>query len=179
MSNLKEQYYNKIRKDIKKELKLDNIYAVPNLSKIVINSGVSSAVSNPDSLNDVKDIMIAISGQLPLVTKARESISNFHLREGMNIGLMVTLRNDRMWDFYEKLVEIVIPRFRDFRGLKKSSFDKNGNYNLGIPDHSVFPEVVQIHLDKVKSLQVTIVTTAKNKEDAIVLFNHLGFPLEK
>jgi large subunit ribosomal protein L5 len=179
MSNLKEQYNKKIREDIKKEMKLSNIYSVPNLSKIVINSGVSSAVSNPDSLNEVKEIMIAISGQQPLVTKAKESISNFHLRKGMNIGLMVTLRNDRMWNFYEKLVDIVIPRFRDFRGLKNSSFDKLGNYNMGIPEHTVFHEVAQIHLDKVKSLQVTIVTTAKNSEDAKILFKNLGFPLEK
>ncbi len=179
MSNLKEEYIKKIREEIKAEMKLDNVYAVPTLSKIIVNSGVSAAVSNPDALNEMKEIISLITSQAPLITKAKYSISNFHIRKGMNLGVMVTLRNDRMWNFYDKLVKIVIPRFKDFRGLSLSAFDKSGNYNLGFSEHTVFPEVAQMYVDRVKSLQVTIVTTAKDKESAEILFKHLGFPLEK
>ena len=179
MNKLKEEYNKKLRENIKKELNLSNIYSVPTLSKIIVNSGVSSAISNPDSLNETREILKAITGQLPLTTKAKYSISNFHLRKGMNIGLKVTMRNERMWDFYEKLNEIVFPRFRDFRGLPKSSFDKKGNYTIGISEHTVFSEVAQMYIDRVKSLQITIVTTANDDRSAEVLLRTLGLPLEK
>ncbi|MHB8442845.1 MAG: 50S ribosomal protein L5 [Patescibacteria group bacterium] len=180
MNSLKEKYNKKLRADIAKEMKIDNIFAVPNLSKIIVNSGVSDSVpNNPESLDQMREIITAITGQVPVTTKARASISNFHIREGMNIGVKVTLRSDRMWDFYQKLVDIVIPRFRDFRGLTLNSFDGKGNYSIGIKEHSVFSEVAQMYGDKVKSLQITIVTTAKNDNDAKILFKYLGLPLVK
>ena len=180
MNSLKEKYNKKLRADIAKEMKMDNIFAVPNLSKIIVNSGVSDSVpNNPEALDQMREIITAITGQVPVTTKARASISNFHIREGMNIGVKVTLRSDRMWDFYQKLVDIVIPRFRDFRGLTLNSFDGKGNYSIGIKEHSVFSEVAQMYGDKVKSLQITIVTTAKNDNDAKILFKYLGLPLVK
>ncbi len=180
MNSLKEKYNKKLREDIAKEMKMDNIFAVPSLSKIIINSGVSDSVpNNPEALDQMREIITAITGQVPVTTKARASISNFHIREGMNIGVKVTLRSDRMWDFYQKLVDIVIPRFRDFRGLTLSSFDGKGNYSIGIKEHSVFSEVAQMYGDKVKSLQITIVTTAVNDKDAKILFKYLGLPLVK
>jgi len=180
MNSLKEKYNKKLREDIAKEMKMDNVFAVPNLSKIIINSGVSDSVpNNPEALDQMREIITAITGQVPVTTKARASISNFHIREGMNIGVKVTLRSDRMWDFYQKLVDIVIPRFRDFRGLTLSSFDGKGNYSIGIKEHSVFSEVAQMYGDKVKSLQITIVTTAVNDKDAKILFKYLGLPLVK
>lgn len=180
MNSLKEKYNKKLRSDIAKEMKMDNIFAVPNLSKIIINSGVSDSVpNNPEALDQMREIITAITGQVPVTTKARASISNFHIREGMNIGVKVTLRSDRMWDFYQKLVDIVIPRFRDFRGLTLDSFDGKGNYSIGIKEHSVFSEVAQMYGDKVKSLQITIVTTSKSDNDAKILFKYLGLPLVK
>ncbi len=180
MNSLKEKYNKKLRGDIAKEMKVDNVFAVPNLSKIIVNSGVSDSVpNNPEALDQMREIITAITGQVPVTTKAKASISNFHIREGMNIGIKVTLRSDRMWDFYQKLIDIDIPRFRDFRGLTLNSFDGKGNYSIGIKEHSVFPEVAQMYGDKVKSLQVTIVTTAKNDNDAKILFKYLGLPLVK
>ena len=179
MNSKKEEYLNKEKKKVQKELGLSNINSVPTLRKIVLNSGIKSNFINTENVEALKDIFQSISGQKPIVTKARESISNFHIREGMEIGFMVTLRNNMMWDFFEKMVDVVFPRFKDFRGLSLKSFDGKGNYTLGISDHTVFPEVASKYIDRVKSLQVTIVTTAKDNNEAQVLLRHLGLPLQK
>ncbi len=177
--NIKKEFNTKIKDEIMKELDIKNVHKVPTISKIVINSGVSDSTTNSDSLDIVQDIIEKVTGRKPIRTRAKESVSNFHIREGMYIGVKVTLRGDIMWDFYERLFSIVIPRFRDFRGLSRNSFDGHGNYTLGIKDHTVFPEVAQMHIDRIKSLQVTITTTAKSDSDAMILLEKLNFPLVK
>ena len=175
--NIKEEFNVKIKDEVMDSLGITNVLKVPILSKIVINSGVGDAVSSSDNLDIVEDIISKISGRKPIRTKAKASISNFHIREGMYIGVKVTLRGDIMWNFYEKLVTIAIPRFRDFRGLDRGSFDGHGNYTLGIKDHTVFPEVAQTYIDRIKSLQITITTTANNNKEAEILLGKLNFPL--
>ncbi len=179
MNKLKEEYINRIKREVGKELKLDNVNSIPTLVKIVVNSGVKSNFINNENMDALRDVLQSITGQVAVVTKARESISNFHIREGMEIGFMVTLRGRRMWDFFEKVVSVVFPRFRDFRGLSLGSLDGHGNYTIGIKDHTVFPEVATKYIDRVKSLQITIVTTAKDNHEAEVLLRHLGLPLQK
>jgi large subunit ribosomal protein L5 len=179
MSRLREEYNNKIREELLKEGKYSNVMAVPTLEKIVINVGASEATTNGEVINELVEILTQISGQKPIVTKAKKAVSSFKLRAGMDIGVAVTLRGNRMWDFFDKLVNVVMPRTKDFRGLAVKSFDGAGNYSIGIEDHTVFPEIDANNVRKIQSLQITIVTTAKKDLDAKMLLDKFGFPFIK
>jgi large subunit ribosomal protein L5 len=179
MNKLKERYKKEISKDLQKELKLDNQMAVPTLEKIVVNVGMGEVINNSQALEKMSGDLTLITGQKPLETKAKKAISNFQIRMGQSIGLKVTLRGDRMWDFYEKLVDVILPRIRDFRGVSRKSFDGQGNYALGVKDHTVFPEIDPNKIDKIRSFEVIIVTTAKNDTDGVKLLSKLGMPFTK
>ena len=179
MSRLRDEYKNKIRKELLKENGFSNIMQVPTLEKIVINVGVSEATTNKESIEDVVEILTQISGQKPIINKARKAVSAFKVREGMEIGVSVTLRGNRMWDFFDKLVNIVMPRTKDFRGLSINALDGSGNYSLGIEDHTVFPEIDANSVRKIRSLQITIVTTAKDDKLAKIFLDKFGFPFRK
>ena len=178
-TNLKEKYQQEIAPKLAKELKLANALAAPRVDKIVINVGLSEAMENKKTLEAMSNDLAVITGQKPKVTKARQSIAGFKLRAGQSIGLMITLRGQRMYDFFEKLVRVVLPRLRDFQGVSLKSFDGQGNYNLGIPEQIVFPEVDHAKIDKVRGLEITIVTNAKTDEKAKKLLVLLGMPFEK
>lgn len=179
MSKLKENYNNSIKKTLQKDLNLPNVNSVPGLEKIVLNVGVGESRVNGKAVEIVQDMLSDIAGQKAVVTKAKKAISNFKIRQGDPIGVKVTLRKDRMWNFYEKLVDIVIPRIKDFRGLSATAFDNFGNYTIGIRDHTVFPEIDPNEIDKIRSFEITLVTTAKNKEESRQLLTALGLPLKK
>ena len=179
MTRLKEEYNKIIKKELLKEGNFGNIMAVPTLEKIVLNVGAGEAVKDSNALEDIKEILAKISGQKPVVNKARKAISAFKIREGMEIGVSVTLRGDRMWEFFDKLVNIVFPRVKDFRGLDVSSFDGSGNYSIGMEDYTVFPEIDPNNTSKIRSLEITIVTTAKNDKDGKMLLDKFGFPFKK
>jgi large subunit ribosomal protein L5 len=179
MSKLKEEYNKSIRPKLMKELELANVHSVPTLKKIIVNVGVGEAVANPKAIEVVSDMLTNITGQKAVVTKAKKAISNFKIRQGMAIGAMVTLRGENMWYFYEKLVNIIIPRIKDFRGLNLNSFDGAGNYTLGIKDHTIFPEIDPNEIDRVRSLEITIVTGSEDKEASKKLLLELGLPLKK
>ncbi|NDK07972.1 50S ribosomal protein L5 [Candidatus Gracilibacteria bacterium] len=178
--SLREKYNNEIVGKLKNSLKIENIMDVPKLEKVVLNMGIGTYIrtGNKD-YNVLKDHLALIAGQAPTVRYARKSISNFKLREGMPVGLTVTLRGDAMYNFIEKLINIVLPRVRDFRGISKNSFDKEGNYNFGIKEHSIFLEVPQDDVVKNSGMQITVKTTAKSKEQGRELLNSLGFPFSK
>ncbi|MCD4756322.1 50S ribosomal protein L5 [bacterium] len=179
MSRLRDQYNKKTRKQLLKEGKYPNIMAVPNLEKIVLNVGVGEATSNSEAIDEVVEILTLISGQKPLINKAKKAISTFKLREGVDIGVSVTLRGERMWDFFDKLVNVVFPRTKDFRGLSPKSFDGAGNYSIGIEDHTVFPEIDVNNTRKIRSMQVTLVNTAKDDKGAKMFLDKFGFPFIK
>jgi large subunit ribosomal protein L5 len=179
MSRLREEYKEKIRSELLQEDTFSNVMAVPTLQKIVINVGVSEATTNSEALEDVIEILTLISGQKPVVTKAKKAVSSFKVRAGMEIGVMVTLRGDRMWDFFDKLINVVMPRTKDFRGLPVTAFDGAGNYSIGIEDHTVFPEIDANNVRKIRSLQVTIVTTAKEDKPAKMFLDKFGFPFRE
>ena len=149
------------------------------LSKIVLNMGVKDALTDKKNIEKASEILAQISGQKPKITKAKKAISTFKLREGDQIGLVVTLRGKRMYDFYQKLTTIVFPRLRDFHGVKKNSFDRRGNYTLGFPESAVFPEIDPSKVDNVQGLEISIVTTAKNNEEGYALLKALGMPFVK
>jgi len=182
MTNLQKKFKEEIVPKLSKELGILNKHAVPSLSKIVINMGVRNVISDKKNLELALEALKQITGQKPKVTVARKSISTFKLREGDKIGLMVTLRGNRMYDFYEKLVNIVLPRLRDFHGVRKESFDERGNYTLGFTDLSVFPEIDVGKIDTAligQGFEATIVTTAKNKSEGFALLRELGMPFQK
>lgn len=179
MDDLKEKYIKEIVPALKEELGLENDSMVPNLEKIVVNVGLGESITNPQSLAKMSEDLAIITGQKPLVTKAKRAISNFNLRSGQEIGLKVTLRRDRMWNFFQKLVSIALPRVRDFRGLSRGSFDGFGNFALGIKEHSVFPEIDPNEIDKLRSFEIIIVTTAQKDEDGLKLLEKLGMPFAK
>lgn len=180
MTNLAEKYKKEVRTQLSKDLGLGNVMAVPKIEKIVINIGLSKAVQDKQWIEIAQSILERISGQKAVTTKARKSISNFKIREGMVVGARVTLRGQRMYDFLYKLINSTIPRFRDFYGLDpKKGFDANGNYTIGLREHIVFPEIGMEDVDKVHGLEITIKTTAKNKENALALLLALGFPFKK
>lgn len=174
-----EDFTNKIRKDLKKELGVENDLAVPTIQKISINVGVGKNRDNKNYIEEVLQEITAIGGQKPSQRAAKLSISNFKLRKGQLVGISVTLRGQRMWDFYEKLVHIVLPRVKDFRGVNEKAFDQSGNYNLGFRESIVFPEVDANKLVYNKSLQVTITTTAKTAEEGYALLKALDMPFRK
>jgi len=179
MARLKEEYDKTIKKEIMKEMGYKNSMEVPTLKKIVINIGAGEAVENKTALDEIIEMITLISGQKPVVNKAKKAISAFKIRPGMEVGVSVTLRGEKMWEFFDKLVNIVLPRTRDFRGLSPNSFDGAGNYSIGIEDHTVFIEIDPNSVTKVRSLQVTIVTTAKTDEEGKILLDKLGFPFIK
>jgi large subunit ribosomal protein L5 len=159
-----------------KELELKNTMAVPRLNKIVVNMGMGEATQNSKVLDPAVNELGQITGQKPIITKAKKSIAAFKVREGQSIGTMVTLRGDRMYEFFDRLVNIVLPRVRDFRGVSTKSFDGRGNYTLGLHDQLIFPEIFYEKVDKQKGMNVTIVTTAANDNQARTLLKHLGMP---
>lgn len=176
---LLESYRKDIAPELKKDLNLSNINSVPKISKMVLNIGLGEALTNSKALeNSVKDVSL-ITGQKPITTKAKNSIAQFKIREGMAIGVATTLRGRRMYEFLDRLINLSIPRIRDFRGLSTKSFDGNGNYTIGIKEHVIFPEIDYNSIDKIRSLQIIIVTTAKDNETGLMLLSKFGFPFVK
>jgi large subunit ribosomal protein L5 len=173
---LRARFEKEVAPALLKELALDNAMAVPRLNKIVVNMGVGEATQNSKILDPAVNELGQITGQKPVVTRARKSIAAFKVREGQSIGAMVTLRGDRMYEFFDRLVNIVLPRVRDFRGVSTKSFDGRGNYTLGLHDQLIFPEISYEKVDKQKGMNVTIVTTAANDNQARTLLKHLGMP---
>jgi large subunit ribosomal protein L5 len=163
---------------IQERLGLTNVNAVPKVTKVVINMGVGEAVNDKKHLESAVNDLTAITGQKPVVTKARKSVASFKIRDGWPLGCKVTLRGDRMYDFIERLVNIAIPRERDFRGLNPKSFDEQGNYSMGIKEQIIFPEINYDNIDKIRGMDVCINTSASNKEDAKVLLEVLEFPFK-
>src|SRR5271169_5526696 len=173
---LKERFHKEIAPALMKEFDLKNPMAVPHLHKIVINMGMGDATQNAKLMDPAVNELGQITGQKPVVTRAKKSIAAFKLRENMPIGAMVTLRGDRMYEFYDRLVSVVLARVRDFRGVSTKSFDGRGNYTLGLHDQLIFPEIDYAKVDKLKGMNVTIVTTARSDEQARSLLKHLGMP---
>jgi large subunit ribosomal protein L5 len=179
MSIIKERYENVVKPELIKAFNYTSVMQVPKIEKIVVNMGVGDAVFNPKVLDDAVEELRAITGQKPLVTKAKNSISNFKLREGMPIGAKVTLRGDRMWFFLDKLVNVALPRVRDFRGISSNSFDGRGNYTVGIKEQIIFPEISLDKVKKVRGMDIVIVTTAKSDNEGRQLLTLLGMPFKK
>jgi large subunit ribosomal protein L5 len=179
MSRLYEKYKDTIREELKKELNLKNVMMVPRLEKIVINSGVGEATQNIKLLDKVMEELATISGQRPVIRRAKKSIAAFRLRAGMPVGASVTLRGLRMYDFMERLVGIVMPRIKDFRGISPRSFDGRGNYSVAIKDQLVFPEINYSKVEKVKGMSITFVTSARTDEMGRALLKHLGMPFRQ
>jgi large subunit ribosomal protein L5 len=179
MNRLKERYKTQVMDNLMKRFGYKNPHQVPRLEKIVVSMGVGQATQNKAILdNAVKDMEI-ICGRKPVVTKARKSISNFKLRKGMPIGCKVTLRNEVMYEFYDRLISIAIPRIRDFRGIPADSFDGRGNFSFGLKEQTVFPEIEYDKIDMIRGLNITIVTTAKTDEECRALLQELGMPFQK
>jgi large subunit ribosomal protein L5 len=176
---LKAKYNDEIRDQLQQALGLGNVMQVPRLEKIVVNMGVGGAVGQASLLeNAVKDLTL-ITGQKPLITRARKSIANFKLREGNAIGAKVTLRGDRMWEFLDRLIALAIPRIRDFRGLPANSFDGRGNYTFGVTEQLIFPEIDYDQIDQPRGMDITIVTTAANNAEGKALLDAFGFPFKR
>jgi large subunit ribosomal protein L5 len=178
-SRLKERYDKDILPALTKEFGYQNVMQAPRLAKIVINIGLGEAIQNNKAIDNAVRDLTDITGQRPVVTKAKRSVASFKLREGMPIGVTVTLRGQRMFDFLDKLVNIALPRLRDFQGVSTDSFDGHGNYTLGIREQLVFPEINYDKIDKVRGMDVNIVTTARTDEDAKALLTHLGMPFRE
>ena len=176
---LKTRYDDEIRDALKEQLGLDNIMQVPRLEKIVINMGVGAAVGQPSLLEGAVKDLTRISGQKPIITRARKSIANFKLREENPIGTKVTLRGARMWEFLDRLISLAIPRVRDFRGLNPRSFDGHGNYTFGVSDQLIFPEVDYDSIDAPRGMDITIVTTAQTNAEGKALLDAFGFPFKR
>ncbi|HEV7574112.1 MAG TPA: 50S ribosomal protein L5 [Thermoanaerobaculia bacterium] len=176
---LKELYQTEVRKKIQDQFGIKNPMAVPKIEKVVLNMGMGEAISNAKILDSAVDELGQITGQKPIITKAKKSIASFKLREGQAIGAMVTLRSDKMWDFLDRLIATALPRVRDFRGVPSKSFDGRGNYTLGIRDHLIFPEIDITKVDKSKGMNITIVTNAKDDDQARFLLRELGLPFTK
>lgn len=179
MNRLQEKYQSKIVHQLQKDLKYSSIMQVPKIEKIVINIGVGDAVATPKALDKAVLELTKITGQKPVITKAKKSIAGFKLREGMAIGCKVTLRGQKMIDFLDKLISIALPRVRDFQGLSRNSFDKNGNYTFGVKEQIIFPEINYEDVDKIRGLEITIITSTSDKEAAIRLLEQFGFPFKR
>lgn len=176
MARLKERYQKDIAPAIAKEFGIENPMAVPRLDKIVLNMGMGEAIANAKVLDTALEELKAIAGQKPVITKAKKSIASFKLRQGMPIGVMVTLRGERMYEFFDRLVSVALPRVRDFRGLSPKAFDGRGNYTVGIREQLIFPEIDFNRVDKQRGMNISIVTTARNDEQARALLKGLGMP---
>jgi len=179
MIPLKEHYTKVVVPELKESLGVKSNMAVPRISKVTLNMGVGEALSDKKLLEKAVDDMTLISGQKPLVTKVRKSVANFKIRDGMPIGCKVTLRGERMYDFLQRLLGIAIPRERDFRGLDARSFDGRGNYSMGIKEHIIFPEIDYDKIDKIRGMDITVSTTAKNNEEGELLLRAMKFPFKE
>jgi large subunit ribosomal protein L5 len=179
MNKMQEQYNKEVVPALRKTFDFKNVMQVPRIEKVVVNIGMGEAMDNPKSLEAAVSDLTIITGQKPIMTKARKSIANFKLREGRLIGTKVTLRGDRMWAFLDRLVNTALPRVRDFRGVSANAFDGRGNYTLGLRDQLIFPEIEYDKIDKLRGMEVTIVTTAKTDNEARVLLQLLGMPFSK
>jgi large subunit ribosomal protein L5 len=179
MNRMKERYQKEIVPALMTNLNLENIMQVPKVTKVVVNIGLGEAMDNPKALDAAVSDVTQITGQKPVVTIARKSIANFKLREGRQIGVKVTLRGEKMWSFLDRVMNIVLPRVRDFRGVSPDSFDGRGNYTLGLREQLIFPEIEYDKIDKLRGLEITIVTTAPSDEQAFALLTLLGMPFKK
>lgn len=179
MSRLKALYETQIKQSLKEELNSPNVMAVPRVSKITLNMGVGEALADKKLLENAVNDMIAIAGQKPVVTLARKSVAGFKVREGWPIGCKVTLRGERMWEFLDRLVDVAVPRIRDFRGLNPKSFDGRGNYSMGVKEQIIFPEIDYDKVDAIRGLDITITTTAKTNDEGRALLTALQFPFKK
>ena len=179
MSVLKEKYMKEVIPALQAKFKYKNVMEVPKLEKIVLNMGVGDVKDNPKAMESAVNDMTLIAGQKPVVTKAKKSVAAFKLRAGMNIGCKVTLRGEKMYDFAYKLINISLPRVRDFRGVPMNSFDGRGNYSMGVKEQFIFPEIEYDKIDKIRGMDITFVTTAKTDEEAKELLSLLGMPFSK
>ncbi len=179
MNRLRERYQNEVMPSLQKSFDLKNIMEVPRIQKVVINIGLGQDMDNSKGLEAAVNDLTIIAGQKPIQTKSRKSIANFKLREGRVIGAKVTLRGERMWSFLDRLINIALPRVRDFRGISPDAFDGRGNYTLGLRDQLIFPEMEYDKIDKLRGMEITIVTTAKNDEHSREMLRNLGMPFRK
>jgi large subunit ribosomal protein L5 len=176
VARLKDKYLSEIRPQMQEKFAYKNVMEIPKLEKIVINMGMGEAIQNPKALDSAVVDLTAISGQKPIITKAKKSIAAFKLRQGMSIGCKVTLRGDRMYEFVDKLISAAIPRVRDFKGVSPKAFDGRGNYTLGLKEQLIFPEIEYDKIDKLRGLEVNFVTSAKNDEECRELLSLMGMP---
>ncbi|MBG0785671.1 MAG: 50S ribosomal protein L5 [Anaerolineaceae bacterium] len=179
MNRLKQIYTEEIAPALVDELALENVMQIPKIQKVVVNIGVGEALDNPKALDEAVRDLTTITGQKPVITKAKKSIANFKLREGRTIGTKVTLRGDRMWAFLDRLINVALPRVRDFRGISADAFDGRGNYTLGLEEQLIFPEINYDQVEKVRGMEITIVTTAENDDQARTLLTKIGMPFRK
>ncbi|MGH2450922.1 MAG: 50S ribosomal protein L5 [Candidatus Limnocylindria bacterium] len=178
-AGLRERYESVVRDELRKQFAYGNVMQIPRVEKIVLNIGMGEAIGNAKAMDAAANDLAQITGQRPVVTRSRKAISNFRLRVGMPIGLKVTLRGERMWHFLEKLVSVALPRIRDFQGIPDRSFDGRGNFSLGLKEQLVFPEIDYDKIDRLRGLEITIVTTAKTDEEARALLRGLGMPFRQ
>jgi large subunit ribosomal protein L5 len=178
-TRLQERYASEVAPALKEQFKYSSMMQVPKLHKVVINIGMGEAIQDKKTLGNASGDLIEITGQKPVITKAKRSVATFKLREGMEIGVMVTLRGQRMFDFLDKLINVALPRVRDFQGISADAFDGRGNYSLGIREQLIFPEIDYDKIDKVRGMEVTIVTTARTDEEGRQLLRQLGMPFKK
>lgn len=179
MNRLEQKYVETVKPSLMKEFAYSSVMEAPKLEKVVINMGVGDAIANPKLLDEAVEELTQIAGQKPVITKAKKSIANFKLREGMNIGCKVTLRGERMYEFLDKLFNISLPRVRDFRGVSATAFDGRGNYTLGVKEQLIFPEINFDKVSKVRGMDIVIVTSAKTNKEAYALLKELGMPFAK
>ena len=176
MARLKDKYLNEVVPGLQEQFKYTNVMAIPKLDKVVINIGLGEAVQNPKALDAALNDLTLITGQKPVVTRAKKSIASFKLREGMPVGVKVTLRGDRMYEFVDRLLSVALPRVRDFRGVSPKSFDGRGNYSLGLKEQLIFPEIEYDKIDKLRGMEILFATTAKTDEEGRALLKLLGMP---
>ena len=178
MARLKEKYTEEIKSSLKEKLGLNNVMEVPKIKKITLNMGVGEAAQDKKTIEKAVADLERLSGQKAIVTRARKSVASFKIREGMPIGVKVTLRRERMYEFLDRLISVALPRVRDFRGLNRKSFDGNGNYSLGVKEQIIFPEIDFDKVDKIRGLDISITTTAKNDEEGLALLKEFNFPIK-
>ncbi len=176
---LKAKYLNEVKQQMQDKFQYKNVMMIPKFEKIVVNMGVGEAATDSKAIEGAVRDLRAITGQQPMITRARKSIASFHLRAGMPIGAKVTLRGDRMWEFFDRLTSIAIPRIRDFRGISPKSFDGRGNFSMGVTEQLIFPEIEFDSVDRTRGMDITIVTTANTDEEAKALLDAFGFPFKK
>lgn len=179
MTKLREKFNTQIAEQLKKELNLDNVMQLPKLEKVTLNVGLGKSIKDSGFVDTVEDSLTRIAGQKPVKTKAKKSIANFKIREGMVVGMKVTLRGERMYDFVEKLIHITLPRVRDFRGISPKSVDNSGNLSVGIKENIAFPEIKADDIERMHGIEVTITSTAKDRETGLAFFKALGIPFKK